>query len=555
MGVPSFYRKLINDFPSVYFWKDDFQINTFLIDFNSIIYTTLSRLNLNGSAQDLESIFISEVIKDLQYLTNVLIKDTDLVYIAMDGPPPRAKMVQQRNRRYKSIKEEDYIQQLEKKYQITIPRSKFDKNAISPGTKFMTSLSKEIIKCIKEKKFKTKKVIFSDHLVPGEGEHKLIDYIRTEPIGLSKTLIYSPDADLIILSIILQKKDIYILRKSNDLDPGLISSEYLYLDINKCNQQIEKSFKHGINVLCDYSFMTFLCGNDFVKDIPFLKIKENGMKILIDIYNDIQKDYNDHGISIDLIESGKINFDFFTKLIKGLKDIEVGKLRNMQKHMHRVRNGSQLIDDITKYPGKEPWEIDLLKFQHSEYYSPDNPFFDRYRKVFDKINYFNDNWQESYNNHFFPEKDIKVVIEDFLQSIKFCARYYFNGEVDWSWYYPHRAAPTISSIYDYLINNGSKIFSNSDYCDKVNKPCTAMEQLMMILPPRSFKLLPVKLRTLPDDLKEYYPSDFVLDILQGNKFIYSDPILPDPDQIKIRQFINSHNFNVNLRSKPFTFIN
>ena len=46
---------------------------------------------------------------------------SDLLYIAIDGIPPKGKMKQQRMRRYKSV--------LEKKL--------WDTNAISPGTYFM----------------------------------------------------------------------------------------------------------------------------------------------------------------------------------------------------------------------------------------------------------------------------------------------------------------------------------------------------------------------------------------------------------------------------------
>ena len=62
---------------------------------------------------------ILEKIKECISLTNV----TDLIYIAIDGPCPRTKMEQQRQRRLKSSQE----------YKI------WDTNQITPGTRFMDS--------------------------------------------------------------------------------------------------------------------------------------------------------------------------------------------------------------------------------------------------------------------------------------------------------------------------------------------------------------------------------------------------------------------------------
>jgi 5'-3' exoribonuclease 2 len=61
---------------------------------------------------------------------------------------------------------------------------KFDSNVITPGTEFMHRLSIALKKYIVEranndKLWRNITIVFSDAFVPGEGEHKILDFIRS----------------------------------------------------------------------------------------------------------------------------------------------------------------------------------------------------------------------------------------------------------------------------------------------------------------------------------------------------------------------------------------
>lgn len=64
----------------------------------------------------------------------------------------------------------------------------FDTNSITPGTEFMAKVS-DYLKYFIRKKVKEDPqwqhltVIFSGHEVPGEGEHKIMDFIRGLKVG------------------------------------------------------------------------------------------------------------------------------------------------------------------------------------------------------------------------------------------------------------------------------------------------------------------------------------------------------------------------------------
>ena len=126
-------------------------------------------------------------------------------------------------------------------------------------------------------------------------------------------------------------------------------------------------------------------------------------------------------------------------------------------------------------------------------------------------------------------------------------------DVIWTWFYKYRAAPSIRQFSEYLEKN----LGNINIVWEQSTPCTPFEQLMFILPKQSFKLLP---KVLNDgDLEEYYPKNFILDIVQGTKFIYSEPILPEIPIEVIQQKIKSvaDQFTVlerernTLRTKPY----
>ena len=158
----------------------------------------------------------------------------------MDGVAPRAKMTQQRLRRFKSAKERDI--------------SKFDRNCISPGTDFMLTLEQNINEYISNQMpTYVKKTIFSSTANPGEGEHCIMDYIKKECKNKERQLIiYGLDADLILLSMATLFPKIYLLREVQffernyieNLDIKLLQFNFLCIDNLKLSmiKDIERNF-------------------------------------------------------------------------------------------------------------------------------------------------------------------------------------------------------------------------------------------------------------------------------------------------------------------------
>mmetsp|Transcript_26296 Transcript_26296/g.22153 ORF Transcript_26296/g.22153 Transcript_26296/m.22153 type:complete len:151 (+) Transcript_26296:193-645(+) len=141
----------------------------------------------------LNSHMLDDIISYIDFLVRIC-NPQQLLYIALDGVAPRAKMNQQRIRRFKTSRDKaDAINELIEKG-AKVPKNPFDSNCITPGTEFMTRLNKELTEYISKKvavdlRWTSIKVVFSGSDVPGEGEHKIFDYIRQ--YKLSKE--YSPN--------------------------------------------------------------------------------------------------------------------------------------------------------------------------------------------------------------------------------------------------------------------------------------------------------------------------------------------------------------------------
>jgi 5'-3' exoribonuclease 1 len=159
--------------------------------------------------------------KDLDRIITQIVKPRVSLYMAIDGVAPRAKLNQQRSRRFRSAKDmQDATKDLKKDQQSSDDGSTnggvFDSNCITPGTEFMAKVS-ETIKYFIRKKVKEDPlwrnltIIFSGQEIPGEGEHKIMDHIRqmkSQPGYQPNTrhCIYGQDADLIMLGLVTHGK-------------------------------------------------------------------------------------------------------------------------------------------------------------------------------------------------------------------------------------------------------------------------------------------------------------------------------------------------------------
>nr|QBK89117.1 MAG: XRN 5'-3' exonuclease [Mimivirus LCMiAC02] len=389
-------------------FKEKLLVTHFLIDFNSIVYVSfpgvLADLNyvlyhiitnninnkthkivkdynitLYDNPADFKKQFTQELLDDiiiekvLEYLINKLknyIVSSNLkeFYIAIDGVPSFAKLAEQKKRRYGGILFSLMRSTIFKKYEEDFKKDNirytFMKNKITwlsinitPGTEFMQKMNEALIskkfrKAINSTCKNLEKYTLSGSNESGEGEHKIVNHLRSMSNPKGKFLIYSPDGDFVFLSLILHTA---IPPSSNNKITNLSilrynqqRSNYAVIDIKKLGENIFQHILEQINVtdkdsvIRDISLIFSLFGNDFIPKIVSLDISYD-FKKLMNMYVSILKQNNkQHLISHDGTKF-VINQAFLLDVFKILKTEEGHNLQktymsNNYKNYERLKN-------------------------------------------------------------------------------------------------------------------------------------------------------------------------------------------------------------------------
>lgn len=550
MGVPSLFREVVTKHKDVHFWKNDFKVDYFFWDFNGIIYEMAAKMEMpynSANNSKFEDKLIKLIIEETKNMITK-ISPNKMVYIAIDGPAPKAKMIQQRWRRYKAIKFDRYKNEVYNKYNLKYQKG-WDTRKISPGTNFMWKLNNFMRNSIQSNKIYNKtgaKFIFSSSNVPGEAEHKFLDIIRNNDFtDADNIVIYSKDGDLIPLSLGLQKKNVYVLRPvgSDETYLNYDVSKMCYLSMDKYREaHIQEMGFNDVNnnntnrLIYDYIFLLSLGGNDFVQPINFLRIKDKGLPKILRAYQEIRVHHHDYLVSINNNEI-QINSQFLKNLMFKFAGSEEFYLKKMRLSFDGKKNRGLNDRQIAQEMDKEPYEIELSRFEHMEVFMEEHPLHHEFKNDFYKLDFKKpmSEWRNKYYEMVFGLKtddsnydsQINTICHNYLLSLAFTINYYIIGVPSWSYFYPYIAAPLATDFSKYL----SSLENINDVIKfNLDKPYKPFEQLMMIYPPELKQLLPTQLRKLMTNSTsstiQYYPVDFEMDYIIGRKYIYSEPKLP-----------------------------
>jgi len=454
MGIPKFAYFISQRYPlivkKIKEKIDVPEIDNFYLDLNSIIHNVSHGNSILISCQkrSYEDIYL-DTCDTIEKLFQI-IKPKNLLFISVDGVAPRTKMNQQRIRRYKkdtNITTEELEIIKEKGIDIN---NRFNSDAISAGTKFMFDLTTYIKNFIIKKKKSDKnwakiEIILTGADVPGEGEHKILEYIRTfkKSEGYKNNIrhcIYGLDADLVMLALISHEPNVVLLREDNILmkkkkrllakkgielrtnkekedEPYeffLISvlREYLELEFHDVKDKIKFEFNME-RIIDDFIFLCFFIGNDFLPNLYSFAIETGAMDYLFEFYKDCLPELEGY-----ITEQGKIDFSRAKKIFNLLAKKELHSLdmllynvkdsakKNKEKRQEQVKEQIKMLKKLKKKEKLEKLKNELnnktpeekIEFKKNKKQREINKLKDIFGKICEK-NQKNIKFEEEYKKY------------------------------------------------------------------------------------------------------------------------------------------------------------
>uniref|UniRef100_A0A6C0D671 Xrn1 N-terminal domain-containing protein n=1 Tax=viral metagenome TaxID=1070528 RepID=A0A6C0D671_9ZZZZ len=515
MGIPSYFSHIIRNYPNIirtlsFFYRlPGFQFDELYMDCNSIIYDAVHTLEKDYSKLiDFEKSVIQLVILKIEAYIK-MIKPRDLVYIAFDGVAPFAKMEQQRTRRYKA----QFMTKIENN------KNQWNTSAITPGTQFMTKLCNAINKHFigSEKKYNIDRIITSCSDEPGEGEHKLFQYIRNTTKS-RKIAVYGLDSDLIMLSIFHLKycTDIFIFREapeflkssipvdvhSKDDEPHFLDIKHLASCINA--EMACKYHEPDLRRTVDYVFMCFLLGNDFLPHFPAMNIRTHGITALLDIY---RKCIGSHSGRFFISNSNEIIWKHVKIFIYEVAKLEYRFLVN--EYFVRDNFDKRTYPETTNEEKQEVLKNAPIIYRAEEkYICPEEPY-----------------WENRYYKTLFHSSgdDVKNICTNYLEGLEWVFTYYTNECVDWKWKYNYHYPPLFADLVKYIPTD-EHVFIEK----KSKNPFSSNAQLSYVLPATLHYLLPDKINSvIKEKYTSSYPESYSFQWAFCRYLWEAHPILPD----------------------------
>jgi 5'-3' exoribonuclease 1 len=500
MGVKHFYLWYKNNFSSCVEKKPD-HIDTLAIDLNGLFHLCAQRLYKYGNVSahllyhskiqllpKTNLTLFREVCEKIEYLRNSIGPKKKLV-LCVDGVAGLGKMNQQRQRRFKTG--------------ATLKESLFNPNAFTPGTKIMDHLTKYVDWYIRtmltlNPEWQELDIVFSNEKVPGEGEHKIMHYLKKYANPSETICIYGLDADLMMLGILLPFDKVMIAREP---EQGFIE----YVNIKTFREELlgimkwERDYLQEdepvfikSSAINDFILLSFLVGNDFLPTIPTITIVDGAIDNILEIYREICKVYG-----------------HLTCEIKTNNTVVFSKLA---------------IAKFFEAFGKREKEMLEKKYNTQQSFFPD-PLVIKNMKLVDQSHVIDlEGYKKDYYDVKFNEDvSVETILEDYLNGMVWVLNYYKKGIPDWTWFYPHFYGPFLTDFHDFIVEKYTPIRF------KLNEPVSPFLQLMMVLPQSSSELVPEPLCQLMDSqsvLGNYFPDCFEIDLTGKRKEWEGIVILP-----------------------------
>lgn len=487
MGIPKIRRNLLKYFSNHIIEKDngaEGECSALYIDTNSLIYKALSFQTKEEIPPALYDKYITIAIELISQVIKAYLP-SELLYIAIDGAPPMAKIQHQKESRYSKGASMKYADDFAPSFMIT------------PGTEFMFKLDEAIQNRIVNNKeiFGVKAVVYSSHLVPGEGEHKIMSYIRKNKEKIDKyedsNVLYGDDSDLILLGLASRLKNLYVCRETVQLKIGYektLKKLMKPIHVDTLAKAIKQDL--GKKMIKQFIYACSVLGNDFLPKFPSLCRMSDAFPFVMEC---LKKANGSLGIE----KSHK----FFKYLCRGEtfennKPATLGSIEELRKTKTKVEemDGSKFLQFQSRIlETMSGYDLSSVK-------DPSKTMLDMFRILW---------YQDEFT--VFSKKDLPLIMNmctEYIRGLNWVYYYYISGQdsVTWLWYYPFRRAPLLYDLYMTMKASTEGLFTNYDeivlhtvsQLDGESR-FTCLHQMLSIMPRQA-------IRYIPEELHVFYLS-------------------------------------------------
>ena len=569
MGIPSYFVRVVKEIkhllkPISSLGKP---VHNLYMDCNGIIYDAVRVHNISDfkstgacTKQDAYETAILQHVCDKisEYVAQV--KPVNRVFLTFDGVAPVAKMNQQRERRYRTW----FTSEMEKQFTAVAPATtsvkpisiveseeNWSTACITPGTAFMNKLHTRMSEYVADKKreyacsasisYPHPHPLFmlSSSKEPGEGEHKIFEFIRANPDTHRDqvTLVYGLDADLIMLALnhLHISNEIYLYRETPEfiqsVDSQLKPNEQYYVDIPYMSDCIARYMtasaktKLPINTgpICpivkkhlvyDYIFMFFFMGNDFMPHFPSMNIRTTGPDMVMNAYNATfqntitasaatdgtpptkNRSFIHHSTGADPL---RIHWANVREFVQCLAETEHSRL--VAEHTLRDKRGRAFSSGHQSERVVAPVAGDNNKHLHNTgtYDSASELLLAKCKSATDMLHiptkergvehYIapqKQGWEQRYYAALFGERITDRLCQtycmNYLEGLEWTFQYYTRGCIDWRWRYSYAYAPLLEDLVRF-VPTATTATSAPLISQKPKDPIQDTKQLLYVLPP------------------------------------------------------------------------
>ena len=515
MGIPSYYKRLVERFPRLVrkgFKTIDSDI--LLMDFNCLIYQCLRDKGMPAYTAESRAAWERALLEGVKEYTRKVWATAgkpSKVFIGVDGVVPMAKIRQQRLRRFKSR----WLAATEVEAGLRKEES-WDTNAITPGTEFMEKLGV----ALRDLASKHTGWAVSAADEPGEGEQKLMAWVRANRnlVAKKRVVVYGLDADLIVLSLIGTAKEVpsvaewNLLRELTEFE-GKSSPDDVFacldivqlLGILTANRGMSPA-DYVLEYTCGMSFL----GNDFLPHSLSVRMKDGGHETMSYTLDAL------HKAGLRLVIDGVVQRQACLELVRRWAvDEEVAiergfdqkyKMRPMPPRNERER----LMADVENLPIRLRAESCL----------------------WGRAGLF-PGWWNTYRREWLKEATEAQVGAQYELGLQWIMDYYLGRPVSYSWYFPWSVPPLWADLVGQFAAGSAGLAA-----PEPSSPVAPQEQLAMVLPMSSWWLVRnPKLRALPLAAPVFWPKSFGF-FSAGRRWLWEcEPEIPVMGVERLRQLV------------------